>query len=73
MEQARTPAGATLRCTNCRQTWLVPGLRPGETHICKGCGHPLLIGERTERPPRETERRDVGARVSSPTGARWES
>jgi uncharacterized paraquat-inducible protein A len=73
MRRVRTPAGATLRCANCRQTWLVPGLRPGEKHVCKGCGHVLIIGEGTERPPAGTQRRGPGERSSARPAARCES
>jgi DNA-directed RNA polymerase subunit RPC12/RpoP len=48
--------GAVVRCANCRQSWLAPGLRPGETHVCKGCGQRLLVGGRAERAPRRGAR-----------------
>ena len=54
--------GATVRCTNCDQSWLVPGLRNGEAHVCKGCGQRLLVGGRASRPSRVTGPRGAGAR-----------
>ena len=45
-----------VRYADCAQAWLVPGLRPGESHACKGCGRPLVVsaahgpnGERCKR------------------------
>ncbi|HEU4597224.1 MAG TPA: hypothetical protein VFS10_18985 [Pyrinomonadaceae bacterium] len=31
MGQVRTPVGATVRCMDCRQLWIVPGPRRVET------------------------------------------
>lgn len=56
MERGRIPVGATVRCANCDQSWLVPGLRRGETHVCKGCSHPLIVGPRAPRPSRSNNR-----------------
>lgn len=50
MARERLPTGLTVRCANCLQLWLVPGLRPGDTHVCKACGRPLLVGGRAPRP-----------------------
>lgn len=40
----------TVRCHDCMQVWLVPGLRPGEGHSCKGCGRIVLISGRESSP-----------------------
>ena len=43
---------AVVRCADCRQSWLVPGLRPGEAHACKGCGRRLPVEPRAAQPSR---------------------
>lgn len=73
MERERIPIGATVRCANCDQSWLVPGLRRGETHVCKGCGHRLLVGARAQRPSREMPSRGGRARASTRQAARYGS
>jgi uncharacterized paraquat-inducible protein A len=73
VKQKRMPPAATLRCTNCNQSWLVPGLRPGDTHVCKGCGHGLLVGGRKACPPGEATRRGDRARASKRRAERCES
>lgn len=60
--------GVTVRCTNCDQSWLVPGLRGGEAHVCKGCGQRLLVGARPSRPSRVTGPRGDGERDAAAGG-----
>lgn len=40
----------TVRCAHCAQVWLVPGLRPGGRHACKGCGRLLTVSGRLTQP-----------------------
>ena len=41
---------AIVRCVDCESAWLAPGLRHGDTYICKECGRRLVI----DRQPRPT-------------------
>ena len=38
-----------VRCGGCAQGWLVFGLRRGDTHVCKDCGHRFVIDRRNGR------------------------
>jgi len=35
-----------VRCLGCGVAWVVAGLRPGDTHICKECGRRSVIERR---------------------------
>ncbi|MCA1566023.1 MAG: hypothetical protein LC803_10380 [Acidobacteria bacterium] len=35
-----------VRCLGCGVAWVVSGLRPGDTHICKECGRRSVIERR---------------------------
>ena len=35
-----------VRCLGCGVAWVVAGLRPGDTHICKDCGRRSVIERR---------------------------
>ena len=35
----------TIRCPNCEVRWLAPGMRQGETYLCKECGLSFVIGK----------------------------
>jgi DNA-directed RNA polymerase subunit RPC12/RpoP len=67
------PVGVTVSCANCRQAWLVPGLRRGDTYVCKGCGHRLLYEGRAERPSPQAPARGDRARARVRPPARCES
>ncbi len=35
-----------VRCLGCGVAWVVAGMRPGDTHICKECGWRSVIERR---------------------------
>lgn len=35
-----------VRCLGCGVAWVVSGLKPGDTHICKDCGRRSVIERR---------------------------
>ena len=43
----------TVRCPDCRQAWLAPGLSGGDEYVCKNCGAALVSTETevSRRPP----------------------
>jgi hypothetical protein len=46
-----------VRCPDCRQVWLAPGLAGGDTYACKACAAVLSKkGGGASRPPRELQR-----------------
>ena len=42
----------TVRCPECQQLWLVPGLAGGDEYVCKRCGAAFL--NRGREAPRQT-------------------
>ena len=47
----------TVRCPDCRQVWLAPGLSGGDDYVCKNCGAALMstepeVSRRQPDPPR---------------------
>lgn len=37
----------TVRCVRCARAFVVAGLRPGDTHVCKECGYRFVVNERS--------------------------
>lgn len=40
-----------VRCPRCASKWVAPGVRRGDTHVCKECGHSFVVGTAVERVP----------------------
>jgi hypothetical protein len=45
------PVDLAIHCPNCTQVWLVLGLEPGDSHICKSCGHSFKVSRGTPSEP----------------------
>jgi transposase-like protein len=39
------PRWPTVRCPGCLRSWLVVGLRRGDTYMCKACGRQFVVGK----------------------------
>lgn len=47
----------TVKCPDCRQVWLAPGLSNGDKYVCKNCGAALVNSEpEISRRPRNLHR-----------------
>lgn len=45
---------AIVSCVGCESVWIVPGLRHGDTYICKECGRRIVIDQQP-RPTRHSQ------------------
>lgn len=47
----------TIRCPDCGVRWLAPGVRHGETYVCKACGLGFVVREQKNQLPQPQPRR----------------